>query len=390
MTEPQTSRAELHRKRLSRIFSTRHRTFALLVILFVLIVINFIPGGRIYFRNAVYSLLPSSPSELKLPSAPFENGKAHGASRSFSIRLLCRIYLKRIICRNSDEMLAQGSEKSAAIFGRIDRRWTDEAKGISEGSGVDLGTIMLANSFLDMGLWRIGCRQVVLDGAGIVPGSERRLMHAHNLDWDNLGGVGNFLVTIFRTSGGDGRLATVRIGFPGLIGALSIINEKGISMGFNQLGFAKSETQMPVFIAIREIAETCSCFDEAEQRILNMPPGMPFCIVLSDAQTGNAAVYERLNIEVKKRSIIKGVLTADNSPWAGTDLSLSSVDAAARAIASEAPCDHEMMQNILRDNRVLLACNIYSVIFDYSNNRFYLAAGKIPAASGKFQQYSLF
>ena len=48
------------------------------------------------------------------------------------------------------------------------------------------------------------------------------------------------------------------------------------------------------------------------------------------------------------------------------------------------------MKKILRNKQVLLGCNIYSVIFDYKNNAFYLASGKIPAANGKYRKFTLF
>ncbi len=390
MSETPEPRLERHQSRLSRIFSTRYRTYALLSILFALVLLNFIPGGRIFFRNTVYSLLPASPRELILPADPYENGKTHGSSRSTSIRLLCSFYLKRVVCRNDAKLIEDGGRKALALFELIPGRWTEEISGLSDGSGVDIQTLMLANSFLDIGMWRIGCRQVVLD-AGAGHSKPGRLMHAHNLDWDNLGGVGNFMVTIFRTAGDEERLATVRMGFPGMTGALTIINEKGISMGFNQLGFASSEPQMPVFIAIRDIAETCSSFDQAEQRIIEMPPAMPFCIVLADAPSGQAAVYERLQDgNVSKRVMTGGVLAADNTPWHGVGMPQCPTEQVARNYAEDTTSSPELMQTILRDRRVLLHCNIYSVIFDYTKNRFYLAAGKLPAATGNFQEYTLF
>lgn len=381
------SRAKKH---LKRIFRRQNRILFLSGILGILLAFIFIPGGLTLLRNFIYSFLPTNPSNLVLPADPYKNGKKHGETCEFSINLLCDWYLKKIICHNRDDILKKQSEKAGELFAMIPKRWTEEIKGLSDGCGVDKEELMLANSFLDIGLYRIGCRQVTLDAQGIDPEQPQRLLHAHNLDWDNLGGVGNFLVTIFRKKRGNERFATVRMGFPGLIGALTIINEKGISLGFDQIGSAREESKMPVFIAMRDIAETCANFADARKRIIEMPQGMPFCIMMADAKTGEAAVFERSRGQtVNMRKIKHGVLTSDNSTWCGRDMSSCKVDRIARKFA-EKTCNPEIMKKILRDEEVLLGCNIYSVIFDYHNNAFYLAAGKVPAANGEYIKYTLF
>lgn len=381
---------EKPKTRLQRIFCSRNRQIVLFLLLGTLLGFIIVPGGKTVLRNFLYSFLPTDPTFIELPADPYENGKTHGKECKFSIKLLCKIYLKKQVCRNDEKILEKQSGEAEDLFATIDQRWTEEIKGLSEGCKVDKGQLMLANSFLDIGLAKIGCRQVVLDSKGIDPASSQRLLHAHNLDWDNLGGVGNYLVTVFRKAGDEERFATVRMGFPGLIGALTIINEKGISLGFDQVGSATEECKMPIFIAMRDIAETCATFEDAEKRLLGMPQGMPFCILMADAKTGQAAVFERSRSQdVQMRKIRKGILTADNGTWCDRDMSFCTVDRVAREYATKSG-DLDVMKKILRDKQVLLGCNIYSVIFDYQNNTFYLAAGKIPAAYGSYVKYELF
>ena len=386
-TSDEKSSDKVQKGRLKR---GRIRIVILSSLLLILLLICFTPGGPEFTRNLLYSLLDTSPTELKLPANSYESGRLHGEKRSFAITLLCDIYLKRIVCMNSSVILNKQKEKAEKLFSVIDKRWTDEARGIADGSGVDRGVIMLANSFLDIGGNAMGCREVVLV-SGNENGEDKRLLHAHNLDWNNLGGVGNFLVTIFRTDGGDGRYDTVRIGFPGLIGALTIINEKGISLGFNQLGHAQGESRMPVFIEMRNIAETCANFADAEKMVMDMPEGMPFCIVLSDAKLCRAAVFERLaDGIVRKREIEDNIITADNCAWCGYNTSDAPVRREVLRIRKSGKSGVDLVKAVLRDSHVLLDCNIYSVIFDYKNNTFYLASGKIPAAKGEYRKFILF
>ncbi len=379
----------------------RRTTYVLLSVLFALLVVNIIPGGREFFVNALYSCLPTSPKTLELSGTPREMGRTHGEERAWAIKLLCDIYIESVICNGDASVLKSRQAAAEALFAKIAPRWNEEISGIAEGSGVSAADLKLGNSFLDLGYNHLGCREVVAFSQNAVGGP--RLLHAHNLDWDNLGGIGNFIVTIFRTTGSDGRFSTVRIGFPGMVGALTIINEKGVSLGFNQLGQSSGDVEgAPVFIAMRDIAETCSCFDEAEKRILSLPKGMPFCITLADATQLRAAVYERTDDEtIKRRMAVDGIVAADNYHWCGLDMKNCAVDSTARSarIFRDGTAESEpggddpplkRLKSVIRNPDVLLGCNIYSVIFDFRRNSMYLAAGKIPAAKGKYVRYNLF
>ena len=367
----------------------------LIAFLLFLIAVNLLPGGRRWFRNVVYSVLPTEPSVLVLEGSPYDIGKKHGSECSWSISALCGIYIKKILSGGSESRYRKNAELAEKIFKKIPEHWTREVKGIADGAGVDPEALMLGNTFLDIGEGMAGCRQVIaFSREGVKP----RLLHSHNLDWNNLGGIGNFVVTVFRTNPDKGRLKTVRVDFPGMVGTLSIINEKGISLAFNQLGFSNGNVKgLPVLIALRDIAETCATFAEADKRLKNMPEGMPFCIGLADAKSLKCAVYERDsggNIFVRKPQF--DVLTADNTPHYGETLRRSPVETAARSagifnkISDKQDLPLEKLKNVMRNKRVLLGCNLYSVIFDWANNRFYLASGKIPAADGTYREYVLF
>jgi predicted choloylglycine hydrolase len=144
---------------------------------------------------------------------------------------------------------------------------------------------------LDLGRARAGCRSVVVSQTNV-------LFHAHNLDWDTLGGLGRWTTCIVRRNPSDGRLATVCIGFPGMIGALDIINEKGLALSFNQLGWGKGGTNEPVFLMLRRIAEMCASLEAARTNLIHAAPGMPFIITVSDARSGTGSVFERVNNRV--------------------------------------------------------------------------------------------
>jgi hypothetical protein len=366
-----------------RIFCRRNRLSALISIIVILMGIQFIPGAKPFAKSIIFKIIPGAgASTVRLHGTPTEMGRQHGEARSWSIALLMNIYIYRIICRGDEEKYRVRTAAAKKLLEKIDPRWITEITATAKAAGVKPESMMLGNTFLDLGFYLAACRQVIVK-------TDNGLLHSHNLDWDNLAGVGNFLVTIFRTAAAPGRFATVHMGFPGMIGALDIINEHGIALSFDQVGVAKGKCEMPIFIKMRDIAERCDSFEMAEKELLNLPPGMPFCIGLSDAKSGKFAVFERSGSnEIKKRSSHESILTADNNLWCGDKMTgRCSIDDVAHNIK---PMNVEGMKQVLRDQKVLLACNIYSIIFDYHHNKFYLAAGNVPAAEGNYHEYPLF
>ena len=378
-TVPQTKPKSLFK----RIFSRRNRLIVLISIVVILLGIQLIPGGKPTVCFVIFKILPgASASTVSLHGTPVEMGAQHGKARSWSIALLMKIYVYQVLCRGDEEKYRVRTAMAEKLLKKIDPRWTNEISAVAKAAGVKTKTLMLGNTFLDLGLYLAACRQLIVN-------TDKGLLHAHNLDWDNLAGIGNFLVTIFRTSATPERFATVYMGFPGMVGALDIINEHGIALSFNQIGVAKGKCDMPVFIKMRDIAERCDSFEAAKKELLNLPPGMPFCIGLSDAKNGKSAVFERgRDNKIQKRTGRDSILTADNNLWCGSKMSgRCAIDDIARKIK---PADIEGMKKVLRDKKVLMSCNIYSVIFDYRNNKLYLAAGNIPAAEDTYVEYELF
>jgi len=358
-------------------FKIRYVVYA--AVLLILAVVCLIPGGRKHFREAVWSCLPApNPHQLSVPGDPALRGTAGGQKFKWEIKLLDKIYIRAFAAPQDFPKYLQ---QAHAMFERIPKRWSDEVEAMAKASGVESDVLKLGNTFLDLGLNASGCRQIHAAGRD-------GFYHSHNLDWDNLGGVGNYLVTIIRSDSEPGRLKTVHITFPGLVGSLDIINEKGVALSFNQLGVHRGkESLYPVFIAIRDIAETCPDFATARERIKAMPYGMPFCIGLSSAKERQTAIFERSNsgTEVFERPGENHIATADNMSWG--DKRTGEIDKIVRETTINTPQD---IMTLLRNPRIMLDCNIYSVIFDFDHNVFYLASGRVPAAAGTYRQFPLF
>ncbi len=320
------------------------------------------------------------PSMIELHGSPSEMGKQLGSEKKLYIKMLARVYIRGFICGNDSGISAQRRTKAMELWDYILPAYQEEIASLSSSTGVDKSWIMLGNSFIDLGFSAHGCRSVVRE----LP--DKTLLHAHNLDWDSLGGLANWSICVVRRRPSDGRLSSVSIALPGMVGALDIVNEKGICLSLNQVSFGRGEKREPIFFTMRRIAETCSTFAAAREEILACPPDMPFILTLTSFTEKTAAVFEPFNSRIVERRLQNSALAADNVTW-GDETSASGPITTACSVPVR---NTEELKQALRHKAVMLPCNIYSVIFDYNRNRFLLASGQTPAAEQAYREFALF
>lgn len=119
---------------------------------------------------------------------------------------------------------------------------------------------------------------------------------------------------------------------------------------------------------------------------MHAPAGMAFIITVSDARSGTASVFERVNNRVRERPLQRDFVAACNTAQ-GTNFGTTRLD---QLLAKSGAIDLSAVQRVLAAPEVLMECNIYSVIFDFRHNRFWLASGEIPAAKCGYREFQLF
>ncbi|MFW5802446.1 MAG: C45 family autoproteolytic acyltransferase/hydrolase [Verrucomicrobiota bacterium] len=317
-----------------------------------------------------------APHVARISGTPKELGKAAANIDPSRLRMLRDRYLRGIICRGSEETLQRHSQAARAYLPLLSATHRKELHEFAEAADLSLGTAMLANCFLEMGLPGGGCRSLVC-------ATDDHFYHAHNLDWDSLAGMANRVICVVHRKPERDAYKTVSVSIVGLIGALDIINEHGIALSANQSGTSCDQPVEPTFIRMRRIAEQSRSFAEARQMLLGGTSKIPFHITLSSARERTAAVFES-GPEFTERSLRGGIIGADNSTWGDQR---SPVEKTALGTPIE---DVNDVKSVLRSTDVLVSSNIYSVIFDFSGNRLYLASGRFPAAQFGYREFPLF
>jgi isopenicillin-N N-acyltransferase like protein len=185
-------------------------------------------------------------------------------------------------------------------------------------AGMDREMLIGANTLFDVKndnqplLRRLfGCSTVLIDADHSATGGP---LFGRNLDYATLGYLEQYtLVTIYRP---HGKHAFASIGFPGVIGSISGMNEKGLSLATLDVYVTNDKTTSfdskgtPYALCYRRILEECATVEEARKLLLGMKRATIGNLTISDQKT--SAVFEVTPEAVEVRQLKAGVCCCTN------------------------------------------------------------------------------
>lgn len=148
-----------------------------------------------------------------------------------------------------------------------------------------------------------------------------KLLHGRNLDWDAMDFILDYPTII--VSKPDGKYTNINVGWPGWISALTGMNEHKISVESNELTTddqnlnGRSHLQM-----LKKILEEAASLDEALQIIEEEDHATSELFLITDGNTGEAAVVEMTGSHYAVRRMnADGVVTYQD----GTEMNMENV-----------------------------------------------------------------
>ena len=161
-----------------------------------------------------------------------------------------------------------------------------EIDAMASAAGMDPREMLLANCFLDLAP-SLSCSTIALP-AEAAPDHVARF--ARNLDFASLGIADKYSI-VFVYHPAD-RYSFAAIGWPGMIGALSGMNEHGLTLSNMEVPRAAvAPCAMPYTLLYRMVLERCKTVDEAVELLRSTPRQSANNLMLMDA-SGNRAVVE--------------------------------------------------------------------------------------------------
>jgi isopenicillin-N N-acyltransferase-like protein len=162
-----------------------------------------------------------------------------------------------------------------------------EVSALARSSHTDEREAMLGQCFLDIAQLS-GCSTVALSADASPDGVAR---FGRNLDFWSLN-VADKYTTLFVVHGDAGRYAYASVGWPGMIGVLSGMNEHGLCLANMEVPRpVRPPTAMPYPLLYRTVLERCRTVDDAIHLLQTTPRQTANNLMLMDA-AGDRAVAE--------------------------------------------------------------------------------------------------
>jgi hypothetical protein len=164
--------------------------------------------------------------------------------------------------------------------------YKEEMRGLAEGSGVPLRSIQRVHAIPD--LYSTLCSSGAFFGKATRDG---RLIQFRNLDWNREIGIQDYACVFVVKK--DGKIPFVNIGYKSFLGALSGMNERGVSIA--QIGSkSKDETLRgtPMPFILRRVLEEAGTSGEAARIVRAAKRTVGINYVFGDAGSKNACAVE--------------------------------------------------------------------------------------------------
>jgi isopenicillin-N N-acyltransferase-like protein len=332
---------------------------------------------------------------LTVSGTPKEMGAAVGA--------LALKPSSRILSFPRELLKAGSSEDAWPLFVRLGKGMVkqfpadhrEEMNALAQSASADLDALTVANTMFDLKS-TFACSSLAVEGSRSATGG---VLFGRNLDYPSLGYAHEYtLVTVYRPTG---KHAFASIGFPGLVGVVSGMNDAGLCVAVLEVYDAKegephfNPKGVPYALCNRRLLEECTTIVEAKKLLESMPRTTLLNLAVAD-RTG-AAVFEVTPKQVVLRPSVRGVCACTNqfcteevkparpSNRFDSDDRLEILDKAREAKNKLGVEDlHKYLHAVNQGGQTL-----QTMIFDPANLRLHLAFGQRPSSAGKLHELDL-
>jgi predicted choloylglycine hydrolase len=310
---------------------------------------------------------------VTLSGTATEMGTSHGRQLGEQIRPLHEQFLRQWIRSDVQRNLAVAIAQNFQPLLRSEHR--DELNALAAAAGIDPQQAMLANCFLDVG-GMMACSTLTLPGSRSPDGVPR---FARNLDFPSFN-VADKSSVLFVYKPADRRFGFVTVGWPGLIGALSGMNEHGLALACMEVSRqSRPPTAMPYPLLYRTLLERCRTVDEAIEWLRSAPKQTENNLMLMDA-AGVHAVVEIYPDHIDVRKTDQPLISTNHRRMAAVPrfvpeycpryehLEQATAD---KARTFDVPALQQLLREVAQGDMTL-----QSMIFEPSTGVMYLATGK--------------
>lgn len=316
---------------------------------------------------------------LTLRGTPEQRGQAAGKLVGEQVRWLLPRYLRAALGRA--RLPAEASKKLAALAADLPDAHRRQIDALARSAGVDPDALLAVNLATELSLApACSCLATEPDRS-----PDGRVRLARNLDWlggQLLSGLGLVVV-----ESGPGIRTFASFTWPGLVGAVTGMNESGLSVADLMAypgGRRKLRPGRPVLFVVRSLLEQAGSVEQALELLREQRRTMPQNYALADPADARVAETGPRRFRVRRPRL--GLVAITN--FYDEDKSPRPRYAGMMAEAGQGKLGPEELKSILR-SVALGDLNVQAAVLEPATRVVHLSTGKAPAAEGPWVRLDL-
>lgn len=221
-------------------------------------------------------------------------------------------YPKRVLgLVGAERRLGKFLEMGRSLVAQIPDDHLAELEAFAETAGLDRDLLIGTNAMVDTYRGGFGCSSLIVEPERSATGGP---LFGRNLDFYNLGILQEFTIVVVCRP--QNKHAFVSVGFPGMLGCFSGMNEAGLALAVHEVFISRDRAGIfnpdgvPYTFGFRRILEECSTIEEAEKLMRSMPRTTLLNLALCDRRKG--AVLELTPKNVVLRPSEGGICACTN------------------------------------------------------------------------------
>jgi isopenicillin-N N-acyltransferase like protein len=266
-------------------------------------------------------------------------------------------------------------------------RYQQEIDAASKIARLEPEILAVANTLLE--LRRVGCSSLIVEPEKSATGGP---LFGRNFDFPAFGLLDRFgLVTVVRPTG---RRAFAAVGFPGMMGVLSGINDAGLCVATLDVEESADESSrfdakgVPMALVFRQVLEQCTALAEAESLLKGVHATTRANLAVCDRERG--AVFEITPDQVKRRDSEDALLPCTNhfrSPGLALDKQCWRYDRLVSAGGADSLNVAEIQGALHQANQGGLT--LQTMVFEPRESVLHLSLGSPPSSAHKMHRLEL-
>jgi hypothetical protein len=332
---------------------------------------------------------------LTVGGTPEEMGRAAGA---LAVKPGARVleYPRDLLRVLSIERVMDWFVKGGnGMFRQFPPEYRQELEAMAQAAGVARDPVVVGNTFFDLKKV-VACSAVLVQGERSATGGP---LLARNLDYPSLGYIHQYsLVTVYRPAG---KHAFAAVGFPGLVGCLSGINDAGLSLGVLEVFDVKpgepsfNPKGVPYALCLRKVLEECTTIDEAHKLLARLPRTTTINLAIADRR--GVAAFEITPAHVIRRDATDGACVCTNhfcapplKPDEPVDVNASyeRFESLGRVRESQDKVTPDGLRQRL-DKTNMGDLTLQTMVFEPATLKLHLSIGRRPASRGPLRTIDL-